>query len=130
MDRRVTITVAAVGVYVLVHLAHGIVHGLIPVWLLPVQLAVVVGIIFGGPLIGVGLLLRDYQRWGSVLVMLTGGVAFGAEVGWHFVIPNPDNIAHVHEAQLAFGTTAVLAVLTDAVVVLAGMNVWRDESPR
>lgn len=63
MDRRVTITVAAMGVHLLAHLAHGIVHGLIPVWLIPVQLAVVVGVVFLGPLVGVGLLLRDYRRW-------------------------------------------------------------------
>jgi hypothetical protein len=62
MDRRVTITVAAVGVHLLAHLAHGIVHGLIPVWLMPVQLAAVVGVVFLGPLVGVGLLFRDYQQ--------------------------------------------------------------------
>jgi hypothetical protein len=123
MDWRVTITVAAVGIHLLAHLAHGIVHGLIPVWVTPVQLAVVVGVVFLGPLVGVGLLLRDYQRWGSVLIMLTGVAAFAVEVGWHFIVPNPDNVAHVHEAQLAFGMTAVLSVLTDSFVAIAGVSV-------
>lgn len=41
MDRRVTITVAAVEVHLLAHLAHRIVLKLIPVWLTPMQLVVI-----------------------------------------------------------------------------------------
>lgn len=127
MDRGVTIAVSAVGIHLLAHSAHGFVHEMVPVRLTPLQLAVIVGVVFFGPLLGVGLLFRDYLRRGSALLMLTGVLAFVVEVGWHFVVPNPDNVAHVHEAQLAFGTTAVLSVLTDVVLVVAGMSVWRDD---
>lgn len=127
MDRRVTITLSAVGIHLLAHFPHGYAHELADVGLTQVQLVVVPGVVLLGPLLAVGLLLRGYRRWGSTLLMLTGVLAFGVEGAWHFLLPNPDYVLHVHEAQFAFGTTAVLLLLADAVVVIAGMSVWRDE---
>ena len=107
------------GVHLAVSLAHGATHGLVPVALPVWQDALVIGVVFLGPIAGV-LATRVDERLGLDVFAgsLTGALLVGVTL--HFLVENPD---HVHEIArgpwtLPFQVSAVVVALTDALALL------------
>lgn len=115
--------VAMVGLHYLVNLAHGAVHGAIPVPLTTAQTAFVVLVVAVGPILGILLLRggRNFTGWATLAVVLV--VAFCFSVVFHYVLATPDHVALVPEGswKLPFEATAGAVTLVDGGgAVLAG----------
>lgn len=115
--------VALVGLHYLVNLAHGAVHGAIPVPLTTAQRAFVVLVVTVGPVLGIWLLRRGRHSigWAMLPVILVAAVCFS--VVFHYVLATPDHLAHVPDGsgKLPFEATAgAVAVVDGGGAVLTG----------
>lgn len=115
--------IALVGLHYLVNLAHGAVHGAIPVPLTTAQTAFVVLVVTVGPVLGIWLLRgdRDSIGWATLAVVLVAAFCFS--VVFHYVLATPDHVAHVPDGswKLPFEATAGAVTAVDGGgAVLAG----------
>lgn len=126
----VSIAVAAASLHVLAAGVHGFDHLLIPVEILWWQGLVVAVSVFGGPLVGLFLLLSNRRALGGAVLALSLGAAFGFELFAHVLASdswNPDYVGAVVDAESRFATTAAVALLTDALGAVAGTLCWTGE---
>ena len=111
-------TRTSVGVVVIAHLIISLVHGTAHAEArIPMSTAAnlfVILVILAGPLLGLSMLWR-FERPGSGIIAATllASLLFG--VVNHFVLANPDHVAHVAaQVRPLFATTAVLLALTES----------------
>lgn len=122
MGRRgLTVAVAAGVTHLLANAAHGGVHGLATV---PVPAGTgffVAAAVFGAPAVGLLAVAVGRVRAGGVVLSFGLLAALAYTVAYHFLLPVPDNVGHVHGPwSIPFGTTAVVGTVADAVGVVAG----------
>jgi len=103
-------------------LAHGIVHGTIPVPIVDWQVAYAAVVLFGLPLAGLGAVRCGRVRTGAMLALAGGIGALGFELFAHFAVPNPDHVATVETGRSVFVGTAGLSVLGDAALAAAAAH--------
>jgi len=123
---------AIVGVYLVVSSVHGVTHFAVPVGLTPFQWAFILIVASTAPVVALGLLWTGRELIGLPLlvVSMVGGFVFG--VYFHFLVPNPDNVGHVHGPwALEFEVTAVLIAVTSFAGAIFGIWLWlRDPTER
>lgn len=122
----------ALGLHLVVNVAHGVAHAAIPVSLAPWQWTFVVVVVFLGPVVAFELLRRGRAVVGATLfaVSMAASLAFG--LVFHFGPPNPDHVHAVAGQPWAgtFRTTATLVAVSDAIGVLVGIWLLSDASRR
>ncbi|WP_435159576.1 hypothetical protein [Haladaptatus sp. DFWS20] len=115
MARKLTVAGVVLGAYLLVNLAHGVPHAIIPVPLTSFQSAFVVFVVTLGPIIGFDLLRRGAERTGSAIFVGSMVASLGFGIYFHFLVPNPDNVHAVHGPwRLPFFVTAALVAIAGA----------------
>ena len=121
-DRMLGLAAAAVGLHLVVSVAHGLPHGLAPVPLRAWQNAFVAVIVISGPPVGLWLAWRGYRQAGGGLVAVTGLGSFVFGTYFHFVSDTPDNVARVSGGWAnPFLLTAVLISVAALAVVVSGV---------
>lgn len=127
LGRPAWIGLAAIAVHLLVHLAHGLVHELVPVRIAAWQTAVVALVVFAAP-VGAAYGLLSGRRALAAGALVTAGLgSLAFEVPFHFLLSNPDHVHAVAAGSNAFATTAVLGALTD--VFLVAVGAWLVVTP-
>jgi len=97
MDRHVVLS-AVLGLHLAVAVVHGTSHALIPVALPPWQNALVVGSVFVGPILGVGLALRGHPLGLPLFTLsMAGALLLGGSL--HFLVENPDHINAIPKSR-------------------------------
>lgn len=124
MGREVRVLTAALALALAAPAAHGVVHAAIPVWNPGWQLAYVAVVLFVAPVAGVLDARRGHLRRGAALVAGAGVAGLTFEGPFHFVLANPDHVAHVTRAQLPFAATAALSTAGSLLVAVVGGWVW------
>lgn len=128
-DRR-TLVVAVVAASLAVHVAHGVVHGLVPVPTTGWRLAFVVAFVFGGPVAGLALLRSGRRAVAGWMLALAGLGTVGFEVAYHFVLTTPDHVGNVTGPWGdGFVATAVLGVVLAAGMAIGGAWLVGDGGP-
>jgi hypothetical protein len=128
-DRTAGTLGAAVGVNLALSVGHGAAHVAVPVPTAPWQLAVVGFGVVLAPVAGLLVVRRGRVRAGAALVAAGGAAALALEVPWHFLLANPDHVAHAG-GGLAFASTALLSAAADLLVVaVAAGRWWRETRP-
>jgi hypothetical protein len=94
MDRR-TLILTTVGGHILLTVLHALVHVAIPVIPDGEVAAFATVSLYVLPVAGAGLAMSDYRRVGGAALFTTGIASFVFEGSFHFVISNPDHVAHV-----------------------------------
>ena len=134
---RETSTRWPVTIFVVAHLAVGVIHTLahegLGVGLTRFQEVFVNGVYVGLPVLAAVLVWTRLARLGVVLLLasITASLVFG--VWYHFVFVSPDHVAHLPEGpqRLIFRATAVLMTLVDVGGVwLAAVLARRSRRPR
>lgn len=130
MDRRIILLVV-LGIHLIVAVAHGTTHALIPVVLPPWQNAIVVGTVFIGPVAGVGFALRRHPIGIPLFTVSMVGALLVSGI-LHFLIENPD---HVHAVpvspwRFAFQASAVGVAILPAIGTGVGLWYWRPWEPQ
>jgi hypothetical protein len=112
--------------HLVVAIAHGATHGLVPVLLPDWGNVLVLSTTFLGPLVGVVLDQRDHQL-GLALFTISMAAAFALGVLLHFVVESPDHVHAVpaNDWRLPFRLTAVAVAVTPGVGAVAGLWVGR-----
>lgn len=121
-----TVVALAVAVHVALTLAHGLAHATVPVPVTEWQGVYSAVVLFAAPLAGALFVRRGRVRAGAWLVLVAAVGALAFEGLFHFLVANPDHVAAVGSGEfpfgsttaLAFGSTAVLTTVGDAVLVL------------
>lgn len=115
-QRRV---LAAVAGHLLLTALHGVVHAAIPVVPAGLTFAFAFGSLYVLPVAGAVLSMRG-RSLASAAVLFGAGVAgFAFEGVFHFLVANPDHVAHVAAHKDWFGVTAVLTTAGDLLLVAA-----------
>lgn len=126
-------TVAGVvAVHALVSIGHGLAHLAVPVDLTTAQEAFVVLVIALAPVVALALLWRGRDRAGAGLLSVSMAAALVFGVYFHYLVPNPDNVASATGAwSLHFEGTAALVVIAELAGTVAGAWLWwRTRSTR
>lgn len=111
-----------------VHVAHGLLHSLVPVPTTGWQLAFVLGIVFLAPIVGLLLVHRGRRRTGGWALAVAGVATLVFEVAFHFVVASPDHVGHVTGPWSGgFVATAVIGVSLAGLMGIAGLWVVRVE---
>lgn len=118
MDRR-TLVLVALAVHVLLTVLHALVHVAIPVIPHDHVAAFATVSLYLLPAAGAGLAVRGYRRVGGAALFVGGVASFVFEGTFHFVIGNPDHVAHVASHHTLFGVTAVLTTVGDLLLIVA-----------
>lgn len=124
-DRRPLIAAGGVVVaHVGVNTVHGIAHSEVPVVVTDPQTAFIAVVMFGAPLVALGLLATGHQWTGSTIlaVSMAGALVFG--IVFHYLLSTPDNVAAVPAGswQGPFRLTAALLVFIDGGGM--GVGIW------
>jgi hypothetical protein len=120
---RFRAAVAIVALHYVVNLAHGAVHGVIPIALTTPQTAFVVLVVTLGPLLVLWGLRRGRTALGWAALATILAAAFVFSVAFHYVVASPDHVAHVPAGpwNLPFEVTAgAVAVVDGGGALLAG----------
>lgn len=125
MDRQKLI-LTAVGSHLLLTVLHGLVHVAIPVipngWIA----AFAIVSLYLLPVAGTGLAVSGHQQVGAAVLLTAGIASFVFEGSFHFLISNPDHIAHVAAHHTSFGVTAALTTMGNLLLVVAAWFSVRD----
>jgi len=130
MERRRLLLIAVVG-HLLLTALHGVAHAAIPVYPDGGKATVAAVVLYLLPVLGLGLVVGGYRRVGPVFLLGAGLAGFAFEGVFHFVLANPDHVAHVTDHHTAFGLTAALTTAGDLLLVGAawiGVPVTRHRS--
>lgn len=127
MDRQTLIPVA-VGGHLLLTGLHGLVHAAIPVLPTGWIAAFATVSLYVLPVVGAGLAVRGQRRVGGAVLLAAGVASFLFEGAFHFLVSNPDHVAHVPAHHLSFGVTAILTTMGDLLLVVAAWVSVRDAS--
>ena len=127
MDRRATYVTAVVVAHLLVNIAHGLAHHELRVGLaLPATMFVILVVLIA-PLLAMGLLWTAEKRLGLMLFSLSmcGSFLFG--LYHHFLAAGPDHVDSQPWSPwgLAFGLTAYLLLITEAIGTYVGIHFLR-----
>lgn len=76
------------------------------------------------PVVGAGLVVSGRHRVGTGVVFVAGVAGFAFEGVFHFVLANPDHVAHVASHGTAFGLTALLTTGSDLSLVVVPCAPW------
>ena len=125
MKRR-NLILLAVATHLLLTTIHGLIHLAIPIFLSGWIIAFSIGSLYILPLIGAGLVVTNYPRIGGTVLITAGIITLVFEGIFHFLLPNPDHIAHVSDHRVWFGTTGTLTTLGNLLLVGAGWFSARD----
>ena len=109
---------------------HSIAHEVLSIKATPVQLAFIILVIIGAPVVA-GLLLLKSERMGATLLVIsmTGSFFFG--LYYHFIAHTIDHVAHVAGLQPAFWTgtfiiTAYLLAFSEMLGAFAGFLISKQ----
>lgn len=127
MNRQKLILATVTGHLLLTGL-HGVVHATIPVIPTGWTAAFATVSLFLFPVAGAALVMSGHQRIGGVALLIAGIASFGFEGAFHFLISNPDHIAHVATHHTSFGVTAILTTMGDLLLIVAAWFAVRDPS--
>lgn len=116
MERQ-RLLLSAVGVHLLLTVLHGAVHAAVPVYPVGWKATVAAVVLYLHPVLGAGLVVSGYRQVGALLLLSAGLAGFAFEGVFHFVLANPDHIAHVTNHRTAFDLTAVLTTGGDLLLV-------------
>ena len=117
---------AVVAVHAVVSLGHGLAHLAVPVDLTTAQDAFVVLVVALAPILALALLWRGRERAGAGLLSASMAAAFLFGVYFHYLVPNPDNVASVAGVwSLHFEGTAALVAITEIAGTAVGAWLWR-----
>ncbi|MFA1612511.1 hypothetical protein [Halobellus rubicundus] len=116
MERR-TLVFTAVAGHLLLTALHGFVHVAIPVFPNGRTAVVAVVALYVLPVVGAGLVARSHHRVGAAVLFGAGVVSLAFEGTLHFLVGNPDHVAHVVNHQTPFKVTAVLTTAGDLLLV-------------
>ncbi len=125
MSRPGRVVSTVVALHLVLHVAHGLVHEMIPVRIAAWQTAFVLGVIFVLPVVGLALILRERVRSGALLLVVAAAGSLAFEVGFHFLLDNPDHVGAVAAGSTAFASTAVLTALADGLLLVVGLWAYR-----
>lgn len=78
------------------------------------------------PILGAGLVIYGRRGIGATLLLSTGIAGLTFEGVLHFLIANPDHVAHISNHRTTFGLTAVLTTASNIFVLAAGYLSGRD----
>lgn len=116
---RQRLVLAAVASHLLLTALHGLVHLAIPVFPNGWTVAFAVVLLYLVPIVGAGLVTGGYQRVGAAVLLSAGVASFVFEGTCHFLLRNPDHVAHVAAHHASFGVTAILTTLGNLLLVWA-----------
>jgi hypothetical protein len=127
-DRR--LAVVLVVVHALVSGVHGVAHAEIPVPLAAWQQGFVLVVPTLAPFAALALLYRGRERVGAALLAVSMAAAFLFGTYFHYLVPNPDNVASIPAGpwHLHFTWTAAAIALTEFGGAALGAWLWvRDD---
>lgn len=129
-DRR--IAVALVVVHALVSGVHGVTHAELPVALAAWQEAFVLVVPTLASFAALVLLYRGPERVGVALLTLSMVAAFLFGLYFHYLVPNPDNVASIPAGpwHLHFTWTAAAIALTEFGGAALGGWLWVPDGVR
>ena len=116
MDRR-TLILATVSGHILLTVLHALVHAAIPVIPDGEVAAFATVSLYLLPVAGAGLAVSGYRRVGGAALFTAGIASFAFEGLFHFIISNPDHVAHVDHTL--FGVTAILTTVGNLLLIVA-----------
>lgn len=125
MNRRSLILAAVIG-HLLLTSIHGMVHAVVPVFPTGRNAALAAIFLYILPVLGAGLVIYGRQSIGTIFLLSAGIAGLTFEGVFHFVIANPDHVAHISKHRTAFGLTAVLTTASNIFVLAAGYLSGRD----
>lgn len=114
---RHRLLLSAVGAHLLLTVLHGGVHAAVPVYPDVWKTMVAVVVLYLLPVLGAVLIVSSHRGSGAMLLLSTGLAGFAFEGVFHFVLANPDHVAHVATHRMAFGLTAILTTGGDLLLV-------------
>lgn len=126
MDRQ-NLVLIAVGGHLLLTVLHALVHVTIPVIPTGWIAAFATVSLYLLPLVGVSLVVRGHRRVGGAVLFTAGIASFVFEGTFHFLISNPDHVAHVTDQHALFEVTAMPTTLGNLLLVVAA---WFSVRPR
>lgn len=116
---RQNLVLAAVASHLLLAVLHGLVHGAIPVIPTGWTAAFAIVSLYFIPVAGASLAVSGHRRVGAAVLLTAGIVNFAFDGALHFMISNPDHVAHVTDHHVLFGVTAILTTLGNLLLVMA-----------
>jgi hypothetical protein len=125
-DRPRIILAAVVVLHLLTSLVHGWAHGTAGVSGNGPSIAFILIVIIAGPLVGLAWMWKNPVAGARIIgVSMAASLVFGLVN--HFIIASPDRVDHVvGHAQMVFGVTAVMLVLTEAAGSVLGFSYGRS----
>lgn len=112
MERQTRI-LAAVASHLLLTTLHGLVHVDIPIIPNGRTMAFATVSLYLLPVAGADFAVSGHPRVGGAVLLSAGIASFVFEVTLHFLISNPDHVAHVAAHHTLFGVTAILTAMGD-----------------
>ena len=125
LNRRSLILAVVFG-HLLLTSIHGMVHAVVPVFPTGRNAALAAVFLYILPVLGAGLVIYGRRVIGTTLLLSAGIAGLTFEGVFHFVIANPDHVAHISSHRTAFGLTAVLTTASNILVLAAGYLSGRD----
>jgi hypothetical protein len=125
MNRQNLILAAVIG-HLLLTSIHGLVHAAVPVFPTGRNAAFAVVFLYVLPVLGAGLVVYGRRGMGATLLFSAGLASLIFEGALHFLIANPDHVAHISSHRTSFGLTAVLTTASNFFVLAAGYLSGRD----
>ena len=120
MGQKKLIIAAVVG-HLMLTVLHGLVHAAIPVLPVGWEATFVVVVLYFLPVTGAGLVMRGHRRAGAAFLLGAGAAGFAFEGAFHFLIANPDHIAHVADHHMAFYLTGILTTASNLLLTGAAL---------
>ena len=125
VNRRNLILAAVIG-HLLLTSIHGMVHAVVPVFPTGRNAALAAILLYILPVLGAGTIIYGHRGMGTIFLLSAGIAGLTFEGVFHFVIANPDHVAHISSHRTAFGLTAVLTTASNILVLAAGYLSGRD----
>jgi len=129
-DRR--LAALLVVVHAVVSGIHGIAHAELPVALAAWQEAFVLLVPTLAPFAGLALLYRGHEQAGAALLAASMAAALLFGLTFHYLVPNPDNVASIPAGpwHLHFTWTAAAIALTEFGGAALGAWLWVRDGVR
>jgi hypothetical protein len=127
VDRRSTFVTAVVVAHLLVNIAHGLAHHELRVGLALPATVFVILVVLIAPLLALGLIWTAKKRLGLLLLSLSMSGSFLFGLYHHFLVMSTDHVDSQpwSPGGLAFGLTAYLLLITEAIGTYVGIHFLR-----